>query len=236
MHLAEIIRKSEKEKRRKNYIDYTGNKFGKWTVISKTYQKDVNGKNRLYCQCRCECGIEKEVRLDGLLKGLTKNCIKCKEMPKKHGDYKTRLYNILLGMRARCYNIHNPEYKNYGGRGIKICDEWQNYLDFKKWALNNGYSDNLTIERIDVNGNYCPENCKWIPRSEQLKNTTKTIYITDKGETLCAMDWCKKIGISNNVLIKRYRSGMPIELVLSTKRYYGKSYKLVEKEYKDARC
>lgn len=149
-------------------------------------------------------------------------------MPKKHGDYKTRLYNILIDMRSRCNNSHNPEYKNYGGRGIKICDEWQDYLAFKKWALDNGYSDNLTIERIDVNGNYCPENCKWIPKSEQLKNTTRTIFITYKGETLCAMDWCKRLGIPNNVLIHRYRSGLPLEKVFSTKKYCGKSFKKQE--------
>lgn len=131
----------------------------------------------------------------------------------------TRLSRIFNGMKVRCFNSHNPEYKHYGGRGITVCNEWLDFNSFKEWAESNGYANKLTIERIDFNGNYCKENCKWIPLSEQLKNTSRTVFITFKGETLCAKDWCKRFGLPNNSVIRRYRKGLPLEEVfkLNTK-------------------
>ena len=122
-------------------------------------------------------------------------------------------------MKDRCFNFHNPEYKHYGGRGITVCNEWLDFSSFKEWAESNGYTNKLTIERIDFNGNYCKENCKWITLSEQLKNTSRTVFITFKGETLCANDWCKRFGLPNNSVIRRYRKGLPLEEVfkLNTK-------------------
>lgn len=209
----------------RDYSYMIGNKYGNWLINSVFYIQ--KGKiNRPYANCTCICGNEKSVRIDGILKGLSTNCgcIKYSNLNKKHGGANTRLYRIWLGMKARCYNSKNPEYKNYGGRGILISEEWMDFSIFREWALNNGYAENLTIERIDVNSIYCKENCKWITKSEQLKNTTKTIFITYKGETLCAMDWSKKLGIPNNVLIHRYKSGLPLDLVFSKTRFKGKSF------------
>lgn len=211
-------------------IDYSymiGIKYGYWTVNSVNY-KTENNRIRAYAVCTCICGKQKSVRVDGILRGQSTNC-GCKRFQNiniRHGGSKTRIYHIWQGMKARCLNPKNPEYKNYGGRGISVCDAWlEDFINFKDWAFNNGYTENLTIERINVNGNYEPDNCTWIAKSEQLKNTTKTIFITYNGETLCAMDWSKKLGIPNNVIINRYKSGLPPEKVLSTKRFYGKSFK-----------
>lgn len=92
----------------------------------------------------------------------------------KHGHRHERLYWVWLGIKQRCTNPKSKDYPHYGGRGIKRCPEWNDYAMFREWAMNNGYAPGLTIERLDVNGNYCPENCAWIPKAEQGKNTTRT--------------------------------------------------------------
>lgn len=91
-----------------------------------------------------------------------------------HGETKTRLYRIWSHMKTRCYNSKHDKYRYYGGRGIIICEEWHQYLPFRKWALDNGYQPHLTIERNDVNGNYCPENCTWITQAQQAKNKRRS--------------------------------------------------------------
>jgi len=98
-----------------------------------------------------------------------------KKLNLSHGESRTRIYRIWKGMRERCFNPNRKPYKNYGGRGISVCEEWNSYLVFKDWAINHGYSDYLSIERIDVNGNYCPENCTWIPLEDQSKNRRKRL-------------------------------------------------------------
>lgn len=118
-------------------------------------------------------------------------------------DYKNwrerRLYRVLQDMKSRCYNPKNRNYKNYGNKGIRICKEWLNdYLAFEKWALKNGYDENAprgqcTIDRIDNNGNYCPENCRWVDMKTQHRNTTRNIFLTANGETLTLMEWSKKL-------------------------------------------
>lgn len=207
--------------------DMKGQIFGFWTVnytLRKEYQTKC-GKTRAYCNCTCICGKTKDVRLDGLLNGSSTNCGCKRQGNRKHGSSRTRLYNIWLGMKHRCYNPHNSEYNAYGGRGIKVCPEWKNDFGvFEKWAMDNNYAGNLTIERIDVNKGYEPSNCKWITRSEQLKNTRRNVFITYQGKTLCANDWCKIYGIPNNVLIHRYRSGLPLEQVFSKTSNRGKSF------------
>ena len=125
----------------------------------------------------------------------------------KHGGHGTRLYSIWRGMTTRC-NIKNTDYyKHYGGKGVKVCDEWKDFPAFYEWATANGYRENLTIERKDVNGDYCPENCCWIPLSEQMKNTTRTVLITYNNITKNQKEWANDIGISPDTLkyrIKKY--------------------------------
>lgn len=175
-----------------------------------------------YAICKCVCGNKKSIRLDHVLTGNTKSCGCKKYFNKKptnvkHNESRTRLYKIWVGMKGRCFNPRNSEYKNYGGRGITVCDEWLDYISFRNWAINNGYTNELTIERINVDLGYCSDNCKWIPLKEQLRNTTRTIYITYNGETLCANDWAKRFGIPHNSLVRRFRKGLPLEEVFKIK-------------------
>jgi hypothetical protein len=135
----------------------------------------------------------------------------------KHGLTHTRLYSIWRSMRQRCFSTQNKDFKNYGARGITICREWDNFLNFYNWAIANGYSDNLSIDRIDVNGNYCPKNCRWTNNSVQSKNRRFT-QISFNGETHTIEEWSKIIGISNSGIRYRIQQNFPIEQILSPKK------------------
>lgn len=125
-------------------------------------------------------------------------------MPKKQ----ERLYRIWHSMKQRCSNKNLPFYKYYGGKGVTVCPEWQKYKPFHEWALKNGYREDLTIDRIDLNKGYCPENCRWIPFAEQRKNTTQTRKITINGITKPLKDWCREYGISYHAVCQRIHRGM----------------------------
>jgi hypothetical protein len=156
--------------------DLSGQKFGRLTAISISRIENYKGgtKHRYY-KCRCDCGKIIEVQSYSLTNGNTKSCgcfqrEKCGDTFRKHGGMGTRLYNIWKGMKKRCNNSNEPCYKYYGGKGIKVCDEWQvNFIAFRDWALNNGYADNLTIDRIDSDKNYEPSNCRWVTQAENAR-------------------------------------------------------------------
>lgn len=134
-----------------------------------------------------------------------------------HGDSASRLYNIWAGMRNRCNNENNQAYKHYGGRGISICKEWDDsYETFKEWAVSHGYSEHLTIDRIDVNGDYCPDNCKWSTDKEQSRNTRRNIMLTLNGETKCVSAWAEELGVNPFTLYRRIDYGWDAEKVLTT--------------------
>lgn len=120
----------------------------------------------------------------------------------KHGDVqggaRPRLYRIWMGMRKRCFASDKSRYQRYAGRGIGICQEWSQYSDFKAWALANGYTDDLCIDRIDNDGDYCADNCKWVTRAENNGHTSKTKMLTVDGITLCATAWAKRLGRGKN--------------------------------------
>ena len=118
-----------------------------------------------------------------------------------------KLYKKWLHMKDRCYNINDVSYKNYGKRGITVCEEWKNYDNFAEWSLKNGYKPNLELDRINVNGNYEPKNCKWIPMSEQASNTRKTIWLTYNGITKTMVQWAKELNIPYQKLYYRKTQG-----------------------------
>ena len=176
-----------------NGEEWIGKKYGKLTVIEPVQITQSGGTHAWYWRCACECGKETVTRPRDLIVGKVKSCgcqkaIDIGNRRRVHGENKTRLHQIWVAMRMRC---HDKTKKNYGGRGISVCPEWENYVAFRDWAMSHGYADDLTIERIDVNGNYCPNNCKWITMEEQAKNRRNNLKIEIDGETKTLADWCK---------------------------------------------
>ena len=159
-------------------MDLTGQRFERLTVL----KRGENGhRGKVYWLCQCDCGSEIAVRGDHLRKGLIRSC-GClsnetrSQVHRTHGGSHTRLYRVYRTMLARCFNPKNYEYAAYGGRGIRVCDAWkEDYVAFRDWALANGYDEaapygECTIDRIDVNGNYEPSNCRWTTMAEQQRN------------------------------------------------------------------
>ena len=192
-----------------NVNDILGLRFGRLTVVSyshKTKRKSA-GYYHFY-NCNCDCKNNCVVERSSLKFGITKSCgcihkevtaKKNKELSKYNGESSSKYARILRIHRAmihRCYNKNDMNYHHYGGRGIIVCEEWLNdYYIFKKWALENGYSDNLSIDRVDVNGNYEPSNCKWATNKEQGNNTRTNKMIEYKGQIKTLSEWCDELGL-----------------------------------------
>lgn len=186
-------------------VNLVGKRFGKLVVLS---QADRDEKGRILWLCKCDCGNTVKV-LGAALKNSTKSCgcYRKEYMSKRqktHGKRNTRIYNTWNAMRQRCNNENSPSYKNYGGRGIKVCEEWESSFEaFYAWAMNNGYEDDLTIERINNDGNYEPSNCRWIPIDRQANNKRSTNYVTYMGKTQSLSDWCRELGLDYKVINER---------------------------------
>lgn len=131
-----------------------------------------------------------------------------------HRESHTPLHNTWLGMKVRCFDANHSKWNYYGGRGITVCDEWRSsYETFRDWALANGYRKGLTLDRIDVNGNYCPENCRWATRKEQARNRRSNVFYKGK----CIAEWCEILGIDPRTVNRRVRAGgWPLEKALFT--------------------
>jgi len=193
-----------------------GKKYGRLTVIEEISPR--------YCLCECECGNEKTVRRDHLLSGATKSCgcllrETTRKINYKHGlsstpDHRSRLYKTWDSMKQRCYNPNDKSYSRYGARGITICEAWLNdFVAFSEWAMANGYSDNLTIDRIDVNGNYEPSNCRWADSIIQANNKRNNTKITYNSVTHTLAEWSRLTGIEAGTISIRLRRGLPLEQV-----------------------
>jgi hypothetical protein len=200
----------------KKYDDISGQRFGRLIAIKRV---ESNKKYQSRWLCKCDCGSEVVVYAYCLKNGNTKSCgcLK-KELDWKHGMTGTRIYSIWVSMKMRCFNEHDCHYKDYGNRGITVCEEWKNSFEsFYDWSIANGYKDNLTIERIDVNGNYEPSNCKWITNKEQQRNKRNTFYLTYKDTTKSASEWSEITGINSKTIIRRIKNGWTVERTLTEK-------------------
>ena len=197
-------------------------RFGRLIVLD-TYIKD---KVR-YCKCKCDCGNEKTTTYDHLMYGYTKSCgcllidnARCNF--KKHGKSKHPLHGVWNMIKQRCYNENNHAYKNYGGRGIKVCDEWldreQGFINFYNWAMKNGYKRGLSVDRIDCNGDYDPRNCRLVDEITQQNNRRNNIMINVHGKNMTLKECSKMFNIKPFTLRKRiFYLGWSIDKALSTK-------------------
>lgn len=201
---------------RKNRIDLTGQKFGKLTVLKQDKPYITSGGAwKTFWICQCECGNYVHANVNKLKTGYTRSCgclrvERIKELNRKYTITDKRLYGIYKSMIDRCHNKQNDRYTSYGSRGIIVCDAWlgeYGYEFFSKWAIENGYDENAkrgecTLDRIDTNGNYEPDNCRWITNKEQQNNKRTCRYIEHNGEIKTISQWAEYFGISYS---KAYR-------------------------------
>jgi hypothetical protein len=193
--------------------DLTGQKFGKLTVVS---QVEHRGQNIAWL-CVCDCGKETIATSGHLRSGARVSC-GCRrgETKNKYNTKHNRVYSIWRGMKERCYYERNKRYKEYGGRGIKVCSEWHNFAIFQEWALSNGYSSELTLDRIDNNGNYCPENCRWATITEQANNKIKSKIIEYEGKRMTLAQWCKLLSLPYFAIYQRLYRNWTFENAIKT--------------------
>lgn len=201
------------------FVDLTGQKFERLTVIKRAENK---GSQTMWL-CRCDCGKERIVCSGNLKSGHTKSCgclndEKVGNLNKTHQKCNTRLHSIWTAMKSRCYNPKNNRYKNYGLKGITVCEEWQEFIPFYKWAVTKGYKEGLTIDRIDNSKGYSPDNCRWATQEEQQNNRSNNHLITYNGETHTLAQWAKIKNIKAVTLAARIKNGWTIERALTVGR------------------
>lgn len=195
-----------------------GQKFTRLTVIREIEARKSGKTKHRRILCVCECGKEFPVYLENLVRKLkpTRSCgCLCGDRGrlqfKTHGESNTRLYRNWDCMIQRIRNPNSVGFVHYGGRGITICPEWSNFPAFRDWALENGYKAGLTIERKNVNGNYEPDNCTWIPKAEQARNKRQSRRFTVNGETRCLAVWARRYGVNYYTLWSRLQRGWAFE-------------------------
>lgn len=181
-----------------------GEKFNHLTFTGKERR---DGKHT-YGEFQCDCGNKKFIRKDIVARGTTKSCgclynKRKNEVGLDSATYET-LYNVWRNMMRRCEDEKSERYYTYGERGISVCDEWHDFRDFAKWAVENGWKRGLSIERKELNGNYCPENCTFITMAEQAKNKTSNIRIVIDGDDQCLSEWCRRLNFPFKVAWSRY--------------------------------
>lgn len=198
--------------------ELAGQRFGRLTVIERA-GSTPGGVSKW--KCICDCGNIVIASCGNLKNGHTKSCgclvkEKAKETHQTHGLRKTTLYSVWRGMLARCYDTNDRYYKNYGLRGIVVCEEWRNdFKAFYDWAMAHGYKEGLSIDRKDTNGNYEPDNCRFVTMKVQQNNRTNNRLVTYGGRTKTVAEWADETGIPVKTLYNRLSKGMPIELALT---------------------
>lgn len=206
-------------------IDFSGKRHGRLIALSKA------DKGRSWWRCKCDCGRYLDLPTWKFLTDQSCGCLEKENREnlgqhnRTHGQTDSRLYSVWGGIKDRCNNPNTEHYNRYGGRGISLCEEWQNSFEsFMSWAYSAGYNDNLpgkvqSVDRIDVNGNYCPENCRLVNQSTQMRNTAKAVFILIDGEKVHIQDFCEKNGITYPHFVKRRidKGISPEEIILDWK-------------------
>lgn len=194
---------------RGKFDDMTGQKYGSLVVIERA----KNHGHCTYWVCRCDCGRLRECQASCLKAGTVNSCgcktsEHCWTAKTVHNLTNTRIHHIWSNMKQRCYNKKSRAYRLYGERGVVVCDEWRNnFMRFYRWAKANNYKENLTLDRIDVNGNYCPENCRWVDNITQQNNKRNSHYLTYNGRTYTVSEWGRITGIKPGTIFARLRRG-----------------------------
>lgn len=203
-------------------IDLSGQRFGRLTVVARA---ENIGKQTAWL-CKCDCGQSVVVMGLNLKRSNTRSCgclWKDKvpqtnmEINTRHGESHTKLHRAWCNMRYRCFNTRCKDYGNYGGRGITICDEWRKYEAFRDWSLDNGFEEGRSLDRIDVNGNYCPNNCRWVSEKVQQNNKRNNRYLTFNGVTHTVQEWSDITGIGWTTIAGRLKARWSVEEALTQK-------------------
>jgi len=222
------------------YKNIIGEKFNKLTVIAFDHKEsyiDKHGKTRTreYFRCQCDCGKYHIVQKRSLISGCVKSCgciRNLENIPKEL--LKSRLHGVYKAIKRRCYTVSNSAYPRYGGRGITMCKEWkESFMSFYKWAMANGYDETAprnqcTIDRIDNDGNYCPENCRWVNNKVQSNNRSNNTFVTYHGRSQTITQWAEELGINRRYLSKRIHSGDDIETVLKYPKLLNSKTRILE--------
>lgn len=194
--------------------DLVGQRFSKLTVIKRAEKNSKSGNARWVC--RCDCGKYSTVIGSHLLSGKTTSCGCNRYSKTAKGHSKERLYRIWYGMHRRCYDPKDDKYKWYGSRGISVCKAWHDFLAFRDWALNHGYSDELTIDRIDNDGNYEPSNCRWINIKSQANNRNSNRILKYRGKEYTAIQLAEQHNLSPHTVYNRLKLGWSIDRIVET--------------------
>lgn len=197
----------------KSVINLTGRQFGKLTVVARG--ENSRAKKARWI-CRCDCGLNTLVVSSDLLAGKTRSC-GCAKPGESRALFGSNLpveYNTWVNMRARCNNPNHPKFRRYGGRGIRVCERWDSFANFFA-DMGEKPSARHSIDRIDVHGDYCPENCKWSTDREQSCNRTNNKLITAHGETLTQSQWARRLGVHDSIIYSRLKNGWDPERAVS---------------------
>jgi hypothetical protein len=194
-------------------LSLEGERYGRLTVISEGEHIGIHTA----WICRCDCGATRLLKTKKLRVGHTKSCgclyeEKTKKGNPTHGLARKipKLHHVWTSMRQRCINPRDKGFKNYGGRGISVVPEWNDFKAFYEWAISRGYENGLTIERIDNDGHYGPDNCCWIPNGQQRRNNRRVVKITYRDKTQLISEWSKETGIKLTTLYARFRKGLSL--------------------------
>lgn len=198
-----------------------GSRYGSLTVLREAPATHVGKWRVRMVEARCDCGELTVARLEYLRCGHTTSCgcSRRQATRKTHGKSRTQLYATWNGMKQRCSNPNLKSFEYYGQRGIKVCDEWREFEPFLEWAKRTGYRRGLTIERVDVDGDYCPENCTWIPKALQSANRRPVMrssrLLTHRGRTMTLTQWAREAGLDPATLSGRLQRGWPLQRALT---------------------